>query len=107
MRLHADQLPFVGTLEMSSHGFAARGERFHTRRQDGKVKLEPIEEVICEVADEFSGGVIEALTVRKGEVSPCSLVTVSHLTAPYMPPCRIILVAHLSLILSSEPRLLP
>ena len=38
-------------------------------RQEGREKLEPIEEVICEVADEFSGAVIEALTVRKGEVS--------------------------------------
>ena len=38
-------------------------------RQEGRDKLEPIEEVICEVADDFSGAVIEALTVRKGEVS--------------------------------------
>ncbi len=44
------------------------------------MKLEPIEEVICEVADEFSGAVIEALTVRKAEVSGCSLVRASVLS---------------------------
>lgn len=31
-------------------------------------KLEPMEEVVCEVEDEHAGGVIESINNRKGEV---------------------------------------
>lgn len=31
-------------------------------------KLEPLEEVVCEVEDPHAGEVIEAVTLRKGEV---------------------------------------
>lgn len=37
-------------------------------RTEGGQKLEPIEEVVCEVEEEFGGAIIEALTLRKGEV---------------------------------------
>ena len=30
--------------------------------------MEPLEEVVCEVEDEYSGAIIEALSLRKGEV---------------------------------------
>ena len=39
-------------------------------RTEGGQKLEPIEEVVCEVEEEFGGAIIEALTLRKGEVIP-------------------------------------
>ena len=44
------------------------------RTIDGE-KMEPLEEVMCELEDEFSGPVIDALSLRKGEVllSPCLL----------------------------------
>ena len=58
------------------------------RRQDGKAKLEPIEEVVCEVADEFSGAVIEALTVRKGEVSRLRICA----CPPYQRPFSIVVL---------------
>ena len=34
-------------------------------------RLEPLEEVVCEVEDEHAGEVIEAVTMRKGEVRVC------------------------------------
>ena len=37
------------------------------RTIDGE-KMEPLEEVMCELEDEFSGPVIDALSLRKGEV---------------------------------------
>ncbi|KAK9808999.1 hypothetical protein WJX72_007651 [[Myrmecia] bisecta] len=37
------------------------------REVDGQ-KMEPVEEVICEVEDEYAGAVIEALSLRKGEL---------------------------------------
>ena len=30
--------------------------------------MEPLEEVVCELEDEFSGPVIDALSLRRGEV---------------------------------------
>lgn len=38
-----------------------------SHRPAGK-KLEPLEEVVCEVEDVHAGEVIEAVTLRKGEV---------------------------------------
>ena len=38
-------------------------------RTEGGQKLEPLEEVVCEVEEEFGGAIIEALTLRKGEVT--------------------------------------
>jgi len=37
-------------------------------------KLEPLEEVVCEVEDPHAGEVIEAVTLRKGEVRCCCIV---------------------------------
>ncbi|KAK9827239.1 hypothetical protein WJX81_001716 [Elliptochloris bilobata] len=37
-------------------------------RRDGGQRLEPIEEIVCEVEDQHAGAVIEGLTVRKGEL---------------------------------------
>ena len=37
------------------------------RMVDGQ-KLEPLEEVVCEVEDEFAGPVIDALSLRRAEV---------------------------------------
>ena len=38
-------------------------------------RMEPLEEVVCEIEDEYSGPVIDALSLRRGEVStscePC------------------------------------
>lgn len=31
-------------------------------------RMEPLEEVVCEIEDEFSGPVIDALSLRRGEV---------------------------------------
>lgn len=33
--------------------------------------MEPLEEVVCEIEDEFSGPIIDALSLRRGEV--CNL----------------------------------
>ena len=33
-------------------------------------RMEPLEEVVCEIEDEFSGPVIDALSLRRAEVSP-------------------------------------
>lgn len=43
-------------------------------REEAGKRLEPIEEVGCEVADEHAGEVIEAMSNRKGEVGPCGCV---------------------------------
>ena len=32
-------------------------------------RMEPLEEVVCEIEDEFSGPVIDALSLRRGEVN--------------------------------------
>ena len=32
-------------------------------------RMEPLEEVVCEIEDEFSGPVIDALSLRRGEVT--------------------------------------
>lgn len=37
------------------------------RTIDGE-RMEPLEEVMCELEDEFSGPVIDALSLRRGEV---------------------------------------
>lgn len=37
-------------------------------REEGHTKMEPIEQVICDVPDEFSGKIIELLSKRKGEL---------------------------------------
>ena len=37
------------------------------RTIDGQ-RMEPLEEVVCELEDEFSGPVIDALSLRRGEV---------------------------------------
>ena len=34
-------------------------------------RMEPLEEVVCEIEDEFSGPVIDALSLRRGEVGLC------------------------------------
>ena len=31
-------------------------------------RMEPLEEVVCEIEDEFSGPIIDALSLRRGEV---------------------------------------
>ena len=31
-------------------------------------KMEPLEEVVCEIEDEFSGPIIDALSLRRAEV---------------------------------------
>ena len=67
----------------------AHGQGFGGCRQEGKERLEPIEEVICEVADEFSGAVIEALTVRKGEVSRIARVLPPNLVLWYSTEQRV------------------
>ena len=45
-------------------------------------RMEPLEEVVCEVEDEFTGPVIDALSLRRGEVSqqsqPSSLHTLNQ-----------------------------
>lgn len=46
------------------------------RRTENGQKLEPLEEVVCEVEEEFGGAIIEALTLRKGEVTARSPVPV-------------------------------
>ena len=44
-------------------------------------RMEPLEEVVCEIEDEYSGPVIDALSLRRGEVStscePCLNMTTS------------------------------
>jgi len=40
---------------------------------DGQ-RREPLEEVVCEIEDEFSGPVIDALSLRRGEVFPALLL---------------------------------
>ena len=40
------------------------------RRTENGVRQEPIEELVCEVDDGYSGAVIEAVTLRRGEVRP-------------------------------------
>ncbi len=40
-----------------------------SRYDDEGNKLEPIEEVTCEVGEEHAGAVIEALSARKGELA--------------------------------------
>jgi GTP-binding protein len=37
-------------------------------REEGHKKMEPVEQVICDVPDEFSGKIIELLSKRKGEL---------------------------------------
>lgn len=51
--------------------------------------MEPLEEVVCELEDEYSGPVIDALSLRRGEVilppnmlSPCTCVSASCLFSP-------------------------
>ena len=43
------------------------------RMVDGQ-RREPLEEVVCEIEDEFSGPVIDALSLRRGEVFPALLL---------------------------------
>lgn len=44
----------------------------YRRRDDAGVLQEPVEEVVCEVADEVAGSIIEALSLRKGELTDMS-----------------------------------
>lgn len=60
-------------------------------KMDGGRRLEPIEEVHMEIEDEHSGPVIEALTVRRGELVEMTPLSVSppHPPSPPTDPSSI------------------
>ena len=55
---------------------------------DGQ-RMEPLEEVVCELEDEFSGPVIDALSLRRGEV---------RLSPNMLPPCTCVSASCLCLV---------
>lgn len=50
---------------------------------DGQ-RMEPLEEVVCELEDEFSGPVIDALSLRRGEVLLFAIGCVYALFSPHL-----------------------
>jgi len=46
---------------------APLSQAVHCRMVNGQ-RMEPLEEVVCEIEDEFSGPIIDALSLRRGEV---------------------------------------
>lgn len=60
--------PFAENMRREGFELSVSPPRVVLREEDG-VKLEPMEEVVCEVLDEHAGEVIEVLNNRKGEVS--------------------------------------
>lgn len=82
--LHIEEIPNSDAYKVSGRGElhlsvlleSMRREGFEVQvsrpevimKQEGNVKLEPIEQVIVDVPEEFSGTVIERLSKRKGEI---------------------------------------
>ena len=51
--------------------------------------MEPLEEVVCELEDEFSGPVIDALSLRRGEVILCQMTAEHAVFAEMFVPVHI------------------
>jgi len=77
----------IETMRRQGYEFQVSRPQVIFKKKDGKI-LEPIEEVIIDVPEEFSGAVIEKLGTRKAEMTNMQPIDTGYMRISFLVPSR-------------------